>query len=233
MRVGIEVGGTFTDLVVSDGKNTKTAKVPSTPANPDKGAMLALEAAGLRLEEITELIHGSTVATNAVLERKGGRVCFFVTQGTKDLLLIQRHDRRAIYDLEYQKPKPVVPRHDTYEINERLSASGEIVTKLDIDYTSTLVRNVLDKEKFDSVAICFLHSYLNPIHERAVSKIIAGLYPNMPITCSCDVAREFREYERASTTTLAAYVQPVVAGYVTRFSQELERKGFQLSLIHI
>ena len=227
MRVGIEVGGTFTDLVVSDGKNTKTAKVPSTPANPDKGAMLALEAAGLRLEEITELIHGSTVATNAVLERKGGRVCFFVTQGTKDLLLIQRHDRRAIYDLEYQKPKPVVPRHDTYEIKERLSASGEIVTKLDIDYTSTLVRNILDKEKFDSVAICFLHSYLNPIHERAVSKIIAGLYPNMPITCSCDVAREFREYERASTTTLAAYVQPVVAGYVTRFSQELERKGFQ------
>ena len=171
MRVGIEVGGTFTDLVVTDGKNTKTAKVPSTPANPDKGAMLALEAAGLRLEEITELIHGSTVATNAVLERKGGRVCFFVTQGTKDLLLIQRHDRRAIYDLEYQKPKPVVPRHDTYEIKERLSASGEIVTKLDIDYTSTLVRNILDKAKFDSVAICFLHSYLNPIHERAVSKI--------------------------------------------------------------
>ena len=227
MRVGIEVGGTFTDLVMSDGKNIKTAKVPSTPASPDEGAMLAIKAAGLKLDEISELIHGSTVATNAVLERKGGRVCFFVTQGTKDLLLIQRHDRRAIYDLQYQKPSPVVPRHHTYEINERIAADGKIVTDLDIEVTSNLVRDILEQEKFDSVAICFLHSYLNPIHERALSDIISALYPEMPITCSCDVAREFREYERASTTTLAAYVQPVVAGYIKRFSEELARRGFQ------
>ena len=227
MRVGIEVGGTFTDLVMSDGKNIKTAKVPSTPASPDEGAMLAIKAAGLKLDEISELIHGSTVATNAVLERKGGRVCFFVTQGTKDLLLIQRHDRRAIYDLQYQKPSPVVPRHHTYEINERIAADGKIVSDLDSEVTSNLVRDILEQEKFDSVAICFLHSYLNPIHERALSDIISALYPEMPITCSCDVAREFREYERASTTTLAAYVQPVVAGYINRFSEELARRGFQ------
>ena len=227
MRVGIEVGGTFTDLVMSDGKNIKTAKVPSTPASPDEGAMLAIKAAGLKLDEISELIHGSTVATNAVLERKGGRVCFFVTQGTKDLLLIQRHDRRAIYDLQYQKPSPVVPRHHTYEINERIAADGKIVTDLDSEVTSNLVKDILEQENFDSVAICFLHSYLNPIHERAMSDIISALYPEMPITCSCDVAREFREYERASTTTLAAYVQPVVAGYINRFSEELARRGFQ------
>ena len=227
MRVGIEVGGTFTDLVMSDGKNIKTAKVPSTPASPDEGAMLAIKAAGLKLDEISELIHGSTVATNAVLERKGGRVCFFVTQGTKDLLLIQRHDRRAIYDLQYQKPSPVVPRHNTYEINERIAADGKIVTDLDSEVTSNLVKDILEQKNFDSVAICFLHSYLNPIHERALSDIISTLYPEMPITCSCDVAREFREYERASTTTLAAYVQPVVAGYINRFSEELARRGFQ------
>ena len=227
MRVGIEVGGTFTDLVMSDGKNIKTAKVPSTPASPDEGAMLAIKAAGLKLDETSELIHGSTVATNAVLERKGGRVCFFVTQGTKDLLLIQRHDRRAIYDLQYQKPSPVVPRHHTYEINERIAADGKIVTDLDSEVTSNLVKDILEQENFDSVAICFLHSYLNPIHERAMSDIISALYPEMPITCSCDVAREFREYERASTTTLAAYVQPVVAGYINRFSEELARRGFQ------
>ena len=227
MRVGIEVGGTFTDLVMSDGKNIKTAKVPSTPASPDEGAMLAIKAAGLKLDEISELIHGSTVATNAVLERKGGRVCFFVTQGTKDLLLIQRHDRRAIYDLQYQKPSPVVPRHHTYEINERIAADGKIVPDLDSEVTSNLVKDILEQENFDSVAICFLHSYLNPIHERALSDIISALYPEMPITCSCDVAREFREYERASTTTLAAYVQPVVAGYISRFSEELARRGFQ------
>ena len=136
MRVGIEVGGTFTDLVMSDGKNIKTAKVPSTPASPDEGAMLAIKAAGLKLDEISELIHGSTVATNAVLERKGGRVCFFVTQGTKDLLLIQRHDRRAIYDLQYQKPSPVVPRHHTYEINERIAADGKIGIGTDVSGTS-------------------------------------------------------------------------------------------------
>tara|TARA_Y100001933_G_scaffold232676_1_gene251432 strand:+ start:48 stop:2069 length:2022 start_codon:yes stop_codon:yes gene_type:complete len=227
MRVGIEVGGTFTDLVMSDGKNIKTAKVPSTPASPDEGAMLAIKAAGLKLDEISELIHGSTVATNAVLERKGGRVCFFVTRGTKDLLLIQRHDRGAIYDLQYQKPRPVVPRHDTYEIDERIAADGNIVTDLDSEVASTLVRDIFEKEKFDSVAICFLHSYLNSIHERALSDIISALYPGMPITCSSDVAREFREYERASTTTLAAYVQPVVAGYISRFSEELARRGFQ------
>ena len=227
MRVGIEVGGTFTDLVVSDGKNIKTAKVPSTPASPDEGAMLAIKAAGLKLDEISELIHGSTVATNAVLERKGGRVCFFVTRGTKDLLLIQRHDRGAIYDLQYQKPRPVVPRHDTYEIDERIAADGNIVTDLDSEVASTLVRDIFEKEKFDSVAICFLHSYLNSIHERALSDIISALYPGMPITCSSDVAREFREYERASTTALAAYVQPVVAGYISRFSEELARRGFQ------
>ena len=227
MRVGIEVGGTFTDLVVSDGNNIKTAKVPSTPASPDEGAMLAIKAAGLKLDEISELIHGSTVATNAVLERKGGRVCFFVTRGTKDLLLIQRHDRGAIYDLQYQKPRPVVPRHDTYEIDERIAADGNIVTDLDSEVASTLVRDIFEKEKFDSVAICFLHSYLNSIHERALSDIISALYPGMPITCSSDVAREFREYERASTTTLAAYVQPVVAGYISRFSEELARRGFQ------
>ena len=221
------MGGTFTDLVMSDGKNIKTAKVPSTPASPDEGAMLAIKAAGLKLDEISELIHGSTVATNAVLERKGGRVCFFVTQGTKDLLLIQRHDRRAIYDLQYQKPSPVVPRHHTYEINERIAADGKIVTDLDSEVTSNLVKDILEQENFDSVAICFLHSYLNPIHERAMSDIISALYPEMPITCSCDVAREFREYERASTTTLAAYVQPVVAGYINRFSEELARRGFQ------
>ena len=227
MRVGIEVGGTFTDLVMSDGKNIKTAKVPSTPASPDEGAMLAIKAAGLKLDEISELIHGSTVATNAVLERKGGRVCFFVTRGTKDLLLIQRHDRGSIYDLQYQKPRPVVPRHDTYEIDERIAADGDVVTDLDSEVASTLVKDIFDKEKFDSVAICFLHSYLNSIHERALSDIISALYPGMPITCSSDVAREFREYERASTTTLAAYVQPVVAGYISRFSEELARRGFQ------
>lgn len=227
MRVGIEVGGTFTDLVVSKGDELWTAKVPSTPDQPDEGAMHAIELAGLDFTQIEELVHGSTVATNAVLERKGGRVCLFVTRGTRDILLIQRHDRRAIYDLRYKKPEPIVPRHDTYEVDERLSSDGKIVRELDHSSARDLVKAALKGKQFDAVAICFLHSYLNPEHERALATIVAGVMPNIPVTCSSDVTREFREYERTSTTTLAAYVQPVVAGYVTRFSNDLKKKGFK------
>ncbi|MBH67852.1 MAG: hydantoinase [Rhodospirillaceae bacterium] len=227
MRVGIEVGGTFTDLVVVDGAEVRTAKVPSTPSRPDEGAMNAIEVAGLDPSEIDELVHGSTVATNAVLERKGAKVCFFVTRGIRDILLIQRHDRRAIYDLHYRKPQPVVPRYNTYEIIERLSPDGQVVVALDRTLAKALATKVLKSDEFDAVAICFLHAYMNPTHEHLMAEIIADVSPNLPITCSSDVTREFREYERASTTTLAAYVQPVVVGYVRRFSKALEKRGFR------
>ena len=226
-RVGIEVGGTFTDLIASDGDKIKTVKVPSTPLSPDEGAMNALLAANIDASMIKELVHGSTVATNAVLERKGGRVCFFVTKGTRDLLLLQRHDRRSIYDLHYKKPEPVIPRHDTYEITERMSADGSVVINLDRINAAEQVRNALGDGRFDSVAICFLHSYTNLEHERILEEIVHQEFPNLPVTCSCDVTREFREYERASTTTLAAYVQPVIAGYIKRFSNSLKEYGFK------
>ena len=226
-RVGIEVGGTFTDLIASDGDKIKTVKVPSTPLSPDEGAMNALLAANIDASMIKELVHGSTVATNAVLERKGGRVCFFVTRGTRDLLLLQRHDRRSIYDLHYKKPEPVIPRHDTYEITERMSADGSVVINLDRINAAEQVRNALGDGRFDSVAICFLHSYTNWEHERILEEIVHQEFPNLPVTCSCDVTREFREYERASTTTLAAYVQPVIAGYIKRFSNSLKEYGFK------
>ncbi|MFL2934956.1 MAG: hydantoinase/oxoprolinase family protein [Thalassobaculaceae bacterium] len=226
-RVGIEVGGTFTDLVASDGYKMKTAKVPSTPSNPDEGAMNAIRAAELDISKIKELVHGSTVATNAVLERKGGRICFFVTKGTRDILLLQRHDRRSIYDLHYKKPEPVVARHDTYEIKERISADGSIVLEIDKDHARQQVKTALRDGRFDSAAICFLHSYTNSQHEGVLKELIQQEFPSLPITCSCDVTREFREYERASTTTLAAYVQPVIAGYIKRFSASLAEQGFK------
>lgn len=227
MRVGIEVGGTFTDLVVVDQEGVRTAKVPSTPARPDEGAMNAIVAGGIDPAAITELVHGSTVATNAVLERKGARVCLFVTKGTRDLLLLQRHDRGSIYDLHYRKPEPVVPRRDTFEIDERLSAGGETVRPLDEAAATALVRSALGRGDYQAAAICFLHSYADPSHEQALARIIREIAPALTVTCSCDVTREFREYERASTTTLAAYVQPVIAGYVTRFSDGLAERGFK------
>ena len=226
MRVGIEVGGTFTDLVAVDGENVRTAKVPTTPANPDRGAMQAIDAAGLDPAEIEELVHGSTVATNAVLERKGAAVCLFVTKGTRDLLLLQRHDKNAIYDLRYRKPEPVVRRRDVIEIDERMAADGAALKAPDRARVAELARRVLEDGDYGAAAICFLHAYANPDHERTVAEIVRELAPTLPVTCSSDVTREFREYERASTTALAAYVQPVMAGYVNRFSAALGERGF-------
>ena len=226
MRVGIEVGGTFTDLVAVDGESVRTAKVPSTPANPDQGAMHAIDAAGLDPAGIEELVHGSTVATNAVLERKGAAVCLFVTKGTRDLLLLQRHDKEAIYDLRYRKPEPVVRRRDVIEIDERIAADGTAIRTPDRTAVAGLVRQVLANGSYEAAAICFLHAYANPDHERTVAEIVREQAPSLPVTCSSDVTREFREYERASTTALAAYVQPVMAGYVGRFSAALAERGF-------
>ena len=226
MRVGIEVGGTFTDLVAVDGESVRTAKVPSTPENPDEGAMHAIDAAGLEPGAIEELVHGSTVATNAVLERKGAAVCLFVTKGIRDVLLLQRHDKNAIYDLHYRKPEPVVRRRDVIEIDERIAADGAVIKSPDRAAVVGLVRRVLADGNYEAAALCFLHAYANPNHERMVAAIIRELAPLLPVTCSNDVTREFREYERASTTALAAYVQPVMAGYVSRFSAALADRGF-------
>ena len=226
MRVGIEVGGTFTDLVAVDGESVRTAKVPSTPANPDAGAMHAIDAAGLEPGAIEELVHGSTVATNAVLERKGAAVCLFVTKGIRDVLLLQRHDKNAIYDLRYRKPEPVVRRRDVIEIEERIAADGTAIKRPERAAVVGLVRRVLAEGNYEAAALCFLHAYANPDHERMVAAIIHELAPSLPVTCSNDVTREFREYERASTTALAAYVQPVMAGYVSRFSAALADRGF-------
>ena len=226
MRVGIEVGGTFTDLVAVEGGSVRTSKVPSTPANPDEGAMHAIDAAGLDPGAIEELVHGSTVATNAVLERKGASVCLFVTKGIRDVLLLQRHDKDAIYDLHYAKPEPVVRRRDVIEIDERIAADGTVIRSPDRAEVTSLVRRVLAKGSYEAAALCFLHAYANPDHERMVAAIIRECAPSLPVTCSNEVTREFREYERASTTALAAYVQPVMAGYVNRFSAALGRRGF-------
>ena len=226
MRVGVEVGGTFTDLVLIEDGKLRVAKVPSTPKNPDEGALNAIEAAGISPSAIDDLVHGSTVATNAVLERKGAKVCFFVTQGTRDVLMLQRHDKNSIYDLHYRKPEPVASRRDTFEISERMDSDGNVVRALDEAAVTGIVEAALGASDFDAVAICFLNGYLNPSHEEAVARIVRDVDPQISITCSHEVTREFREYERASTTTLAAYVQPVIEGYLGRFVEALAEKGF-------
>ena len=131
MRVGVEVGGTFTDLVAIEDGNVQVAKVPSVPARPDEGAMASLAAGQVDLGAVEELVHGSTVATNAILERKGARVALLITRGFRDVLFLQRHNRTRIYDLFYKKPEPVLARRDIIEIDERISGQGEVVEPLD------------------------------------------------------------------------------------------------------
>lgn len=227
MRVGVEVGGTFTDLVSIGPDGVTVTKVPSTPDSPDQGAFDALTQSGLAIGSILDLSHGSTVATNAVLERRGFSTAFVTTHGFRDLLFLQRHGRSSIYDLEYQKPTPIVDRADCFEIAERIDAAGNVIEPLD---TGALVASLIPKLKdgqYEAVAVCLLNAYVNPDHEIAVADAIAGALPDVTISLSHLVTREFREYERASTTSLSAYVQPVIDRYISRFEATLAENGFK------
>ncbi len=226
MRVGVEVGGTFTDLVAIDGDRVRIGKVPSTPGRPDEGALAAIESAGIALSEVTDLVHGSTVATNAILERKGAPIAVVVTRGFRDILLIQRHNRKRIYDLFYKKPAPVASRADTFEVTERIGPDGTVVEPLDETAAQAVIERIASDPRFQAVAVCLLNAYANPAHEHRLAELIRARRPDLPVTCSSDVTREFREYERASTTCLAAYVQPVIDRYLSRFSRALGARGF-------
>jgi len=226
MRVGIEVGGTFTDLVAIGPSGITVTKVPSTPKAPDEGAWNALVASGIPLAAIKDLAHGSTVATNAVLERKGYPTAFITTAGFRDILALQRHGRSSIYDLEYQKPKPPVERADSFEVSERILADGSVAKPLDLQ---GFVRDIIPRIAaggYQAAAICLLNAYVNPAHEEALRDALRAHLPDCHVTISSDITREFREFERASTTTLSAYVQPVVDRYIARFSDRLRRNGF-------
>jgi N-methylhydantoinase A len=226
MRLGVEVGGTFTDLVAIDGGRVYVAKVPSTPARPDEGALAAVESAGVPLAAVTDLVHGSTVATNAILERKGATVALMVTRGFRDILYLQRHNRKRIYDLFYRKPAPVVARADTFEVAERVGPDGAVIEELDERAAGATADRICGAPRYEAVAICLLNAYANGVHERRLADLIRARRPDLPVTCSSDVTREFREYERASTVTLAAYVQPVIDGYLSRLTRTLTARGF-------
>ncbi|WP_226575598.1 hydantoinase/oxoprolinase family protein [Acuticoccus sediminis] len=226
MRAGAEVGGTFTDLVVVDGDRVTLRKVPSTPRSPDIGVLAALDETGLDLNRLDDLVHGSTVATNALLERKGASVAFVTTKGFRDILFLQRHDRRNIYDLRYAKPAPVVARRDCFEVAERVDAAGNVIIPLDAATEAARLAPLIAAGGYQAVAICLLSSYANAEHERALAALLDEALPGMFVTCSADVSREFREFERASTATLAAYVQPVIDAYLDRLATSLAERGF-------
>jgi len=226
LRVGIEVGGTFTDLVAVDGGQVRVVKVPSTPRSPDIGAFAAIGAGDVATADIADLVHGSTVATNAILERRGAAIAFVTTRGFRDILFLQRHDRRSIYDLAYRKPAPPVRRRDCFEVTERIDANGQVLAALDVAAVRAELLPALARGDYQAVAICLLSAYAAPAHEAQLRELITTALPHLRVTCSHDVSREFREYERASTTALSAYVQPVIDGYLDRFEATLKAAGF-------
>jgi N-methylhydantoinase A len=227
MRVGIEVGGTFTDLVAIKDGALSVVKVPSTSRTPDVGAFNALVAGGIEPAEVTDLVHGSTVATNAILERRGARIAFVATSGFRDILFHQRHDRRRIYDLRYSKPVPPVQRRDCFEVSERIDSGGQILLPLDEKDVCENLIPALAEGNYQAVAICLLSAYASPAHELRLRAILEDAMPNLQIACSHQVAPEFREFERASTTALSAYVQPVIDSYLDRFEETLSAAGFK------
>lgn len=227
MRIGVEVGGTFTDLVAIDEAGVRVLKVPSTPRNPDEGAFAALLESGIPIDAIDDLAHGSTVATNAVLERKGFPIAFVTTAGFRDILTLQRHGRSRIYDLEYRQPAPVVDRAASFEVTERILADGSVLEPLDGAAAEAALIPALRAGGFEAVAICLLNAYVNPAHEQALKALIRRHLPDLLVTLSSEVTREFREFERASTTTLSAYVQPVMDRYIARFEERLAGGGFR------
>jgi len=223
MLVGVDVGGTFTDLVLSVDGRLRIHKVLSTPDNPATAMLRGLQ--HITRDDLTalrQIAHGSTVATNAILERKGGRIALITTQGFRDLLLIGRQNRPELYALHPTIPPPLIPRERTYEIPERLDYTGEILQSLD----EAVLDSVLDQimgQGVDAVAVCFLYSFINPSHEERVRQRIVerGLLEEWQVVLSADVLPEFREYERASTTALEAYVRPVMTRYISRLRESL------------
>jgi N-methylhydantoinase A len=225
-RFGIDVGGTFTDIVIYDeaSRRIERLKVLTTPEGPEKGILDAFAEAGLRPQDIAHLIHGTTLVTNLIIERKGARVGLITTEGYRDILEIMRAAREIPYDLHWQQPRPVVPRRLRLEVRERIDARGQVVTPLDEASVRAAVAELLRLE-VEVIAICFLHAYANPAHELRAREIVEQLAPGMALSISSEVCPQIREYERTSTTVLNGYAMPRVDRYVRTLDAGLEIQG--------
>ena len=230
MIVGIEVGGTFTDLVMADGDGNLTVhKLPSTPSDPSIAAVDGLEQllklTNSHASAVDELLHGSTIAANALIQRRGARTVLLTTKGFRDVLYIQRQDKTTVYDMFYSKPEPLLTRDKVLEVDERLDASGAVVAALDEKATAELIDRIVAEHTPDSIAVCLLHAYANPVHELLVGEIIATRHPDIRVSLSSNVAPEHREYERTSTAVIDAYIGPAVDQYLERFGTRTSDLG--------
>jgi N-methylhydantoinase A len=232
LRIAVDIGGTFTDLQILDGRDgsVRAWKTPTTPADPSEGLMRgvreAAERFGFRLAEVGLLMHGTTIATNAVLERKLARGALLTTAGFEDVLEIGRHVRRELYRLDPDPIPVLVPRDRRFGVPERMRADGAAELPLDEAAVPALAAR-LRESGAEAVAVCLLHAYANPAHERRLKAMLAEALPGLPVSLSSEASPEIREYERSSTTVLNALLMPVVRAYLDRLAARLGEDGFR------
>lgn len=228
MRLSVDIGGTFTDVVLEAATGRRTTKVLTTARAPEEavltGTRAMLAEAGAGFSDLTLFVHGTTLATNALIERKGARTALIATEGFRDIVQIGDEGRYDQYDLAIEKPVPLVPRSLRYTVPERVDTHGAVRLPIDGDAVRAIAA-ALRRAEVESVAVAFLHAYANGDHERQVRDILAAEYPGLWITLSCEVAPEIREYERTSTAIANAYVQPLMAGYLGRLREAFIREG--------
>ena len=226
-RVAIDVGGTFTDVVTLDGGSgsVRFDKVPTTPSDPQQGVLNGFAASGVSLEEVSHFIHGTTLGLNALLTRRGAKSGIVTTQGFRDIYLLGRTDRLPMYDWKYRKPKSLVERQHILEVSERLNFEGNVVTAFDEAGAREVAKKFVELG-VQSVAILFLHSYVNPAHEQKMAAIMSEVAPDIEVTVSSNLSRELREYERSSTAVLDAYIKPLVRRYIGKLQESLAAKKF-------
>jgi N-methylhydantoinase A len=231
MIVAIDIGGTFTDLIGFDdgAQRFVEAKSLTTPANLVQGVVDCIKKSGLDPAAIDELIHGSTIAINTLIERNGAKTGLVVTRGTRDVYIIGRGNRPEAYNLFFHRHRPLVPRHLTREVDERLLSSGAVHARLDRNSLADACRT-LAAAGVEAVAVCFLHSYVNPEHERIAGEMLRAALPGAYVSLSHEILREYREFERMSTTVVNAYLGPKVGGYVKSLNASLGKIGFRGAL---
>jgi N-methylhydantoinase A len=228
--VGVDIGGTFTDLVGYQNGEIITSKTSTVPADPTEGAATALRLAHCDVAATDELIHGSTIAINTVLEKSGARTALITTEGFRDVYAIGRGNRPDAFNLYFHRPRPLVPRDLTFELRERINANGNVLVPLDGAAVVALAQQLLALQ-IEAVAVCFLHSYANPAHEIAAGDLLRRHCPNLFVTLSHEILREFREYERTSTTALNAFVGPRVSRYLARFESFAQSARFNGKIV--
>jgi N-methylhydantoinase A len=236
VRVAVDIGGTFTDATLLDegSGDVAIAKVLTTPADPSEGFMQAVEralaGAPAGPADVRSVVHATTVATNAIIEGTVARSGFVTTDGFRDLLEIARQVRPTLYDTRFEKPPPLVPRDRAVTVRERLGPQGEVLVPLD-EGSVREAAAVLRRERVESVAVCLLHAHVNPAHERRVGTLLAEELPGVTVSLSAEVAPEFREYLRASTTVINAAIRPLAEQYLERLERRLEQAGVEAKLL--